>query len=429
MVEAADTQGQCLLARYAELQNALLTRVKSDRFTELSGRLLGALTELPSFLELGTNDTGNALDARGNPVYEIRYSANCGDLGGTLVAAVPLLPATVVLPKERWMLEQVRGQLARGRNVLIFLRHTGNLRLVTRYQRLLRQELGVDAGYLNSSKVLTGVREAWIRREVLARRQRVLLVNPESIKTGLNCLAPYFKTAIWMELTYNVLTMRQANGRIHRIGADPAHPIEILVPVYAGTAQEVALELIARKLSVSMQMDGLDVESQLEAAGAGDADSTGIQQLALMNMGQAIFDILEGHAARSPVNAVPMTVATPALPDGRNGALFSTVEPELASPPVPLSTRPRPSMVARTLPAGSLVGSHPVAIQQYKQAALVDALPMHLPAIPSANSPAEPQPMVAEQGHATPLGSAHPTRVGDGHRYRQSTLFDGMPAT
>src|SRR6476661_2788487 len=98
-----------------------------------------------------------------------------------------------------------------------------------------------------------------------------------------------------MELTYNVLTMRQANGRIHRIGADPAQPIEILVPIYAGTAQEVALELIARKLSVSVQMDGLDVESQLEAAGAGEADSTGIQHLALMNMGQAIFDILEGH--------------------------------------------------------------------------------------------------------------------------------------
>ena len=41
------------------------------------------------------------------------------------------------------------------------------------------------------------------------------------MKTGFNCLTPYFQTAIWMELTYNALTYRQANGRIHRIGSDP----------------------------------------------------------------------------------------------------------------------------------------------------------------------------------------------------------------
>jgi hypothetical protein len=256
-----------------------------------------------------------------------------------------------------------------------------------------------------------------------------LLVNPESIKTGLNCLAPYFKTAIWMELTYNVLTMRQANGRIHRIGADPAQPIEMLVPIYAGTAQEVALELIARKLSVSVQMDGLDVASQLEAAGAGDADTTGIHHLALMNMGQAIFDILEGHARRSPVSAAPVTISTPALPDGRNGALLSTVEPKLASAPFPLSTKQRPAMVVGTLSAGSLVGPHREAGVRYEQAALVDALPIRVPVTSSADNLVGPQPMAAKQGPATPIGSVHPTRVGDGRQYQQSTLFDEMPAT
>jgi hypothetical protein len=245
----------------------------------------------------------------------------------------------------------------------------------------------------------------------------------------LNCLAPYFKTAIWMELTYNVLTMRQANGRIHRIGADPAHPIEILVPVYAGTAQEVALELIARKLSVSMQMDGLDVESQLEAAGAGEVDSTGIQQLALMNMGQAIFDILEGRAARSPLKVDPVTVSTPALPDDRNCALSSLDETELANPPVQLPTGKRPVLVEKISPAGSLVSLPSDLVQRYEQAALVDTLPILVPVTPSADGAAGPQPIPAKQIPATLTGSVPPTRVGDGRRYRQGTLFDEISAT
>jgi hypothetical protein len=43
--------------------------------------------------------------------------------------------------------------------------------------------------------------------------------------------------------------------------------VEIYAPVYAGTVQEVALDLLARKVSVSTQLDGLDIESGLEAAG------------------------------------------------------------------------------------------------------------------------------------------------------------------
>src|SRR5205085_10266834 len=84
---------------------------------------------------------------------------------------------------------------------------------------LIRQELRIEAAYLDASKVNTGGREEWIRREVLGQRKRIMLVNPEAVKTGLNCLTPYFTSVLWPELTYNALTYRQANGRIHRIGA------------------------------------------------------------------------------------------------------------------------------------------------------------------------------------------------------------------
>jgi hypothetical protein len=301
-VAADDPPGQELLRRYGTLQQALLAQIAADRFSPLQGRLLGALTELPSFLDLATADVGSALDQTGCPVYEIRYSANCGEQSNSLVASVPLLDPQTLLPKERWLLEQVREQLARGRNVLLYVRHTGNGRLIARYQRLLRQRLGVEAAYLDSTRVDTRGREDWLKREVIGRKRRVLLVNPETVKTGLNCLTPYFQTAIWLELTYNALTYRQANGRIHRIGSDPASAIEVYVPVYGGTAQETALALVARKVTVSTQMDGLEVESQLEAAGAGEGAENA---LAVLSIGQALYEILSGQAV-APQHQVPV---------------------------------------------------------------------------------------------------------------------------
>jgi hypothetical protein len=184
---------------------------------------------------------------------------------------------------------------------------------VARYQKLLQTRLGVVAAYLDSTKVATHVREDWLKREVLGQRKRVLLVNPETIKTGLNCLTPYFTTAIWMELTYNALTYRQANGRIHRLGSDPNTEIEVYVPVYAGTAQETALALVARKVTVSTQMDGLEVESQLEAAGAGDGGATALE---VLSMGQALYEILSGQtAAPQPIVPVLHMVSRPASAD------------------------------------------------------------------------------------------------------------------
>src|SRR5207253_1679939 len=197
-----------------------------------------------------------------------RYSANCGEHSNNLVAQASLLPARSVTAKEQWLLDELGRQLARGRNVLVFTEHTGHGRLVARYQRLIRAHLGVEAVFLDAGRVDTATREDWIRQEVVGQGVRVLIVNPVAVQTGLNCLAPYFKTALWLSLPYNALVYRQANGRLHRIGADPAAPIEVYVPVWAGTLQELALVYIAAKISASENLDGLSVESQLEAAGA-----------------------------------------------------------------------------------------------------------------------------------------------------------------
>ncbi len=132
------------------------------------------------------------------------------------------------------------------------------------------------------------------------------------------------------------------------------------MPVYAGTAQEIALDLLARKTSASEQTDGLDLQSQLEAAGAAGSD-VAAAQLAVLSMGQAIYSILAGAAPRThayvpvtiaaaPVRRAPLPLGAPpsVRPSGPSIqlTLFDTPAPA-ATPAAPRST-PRSTGAAVT---------------------------------------------------------------------------------
>ena len=80
--------------------------------------------------------------------------------------------------------------------------------------------------------------------------------------------------------------MRQANGRIHRIGQTLDVTIE--VPYYVGTPQKTAVDLVARKVSSSELVDGLSIAGALESAGAGDGEDEVNQ--AVLGMGRAIYE-------------------------------------------------------------------------------------------------------------------------------------------
>jgi len=159
--------------------------------------------------------------------------------------------------------ERVGEVLAGGEKVLVFLRRTGTPEPPRRLLRLLG-EVTPRAAWLDTKKVPTGKREAWIDREVHGKGVDVLLVNPNAVRTGLNNLVP-FSRAVWYELDSSATTYRQANGRLHRIGQ--TRDVTVEIPYYAGTAEEVALELVAKKVTASLQVDGLDLQAALEAAG------------------------------------------------------------------------------------------------------------------------------------------------------------------
>ena len=276
-----------LLAEYRRLRDALLDRIREDRFTPgLSGKLLGALVELPSYLDRCTADQGG---------FAIRYPASCGDAGdgvGPEIAVGRVFPSDYVTPKERWLLDELQRRIDAGENVLVFLRHTGNAALPSRLLRLIAERVTLSCKWLDTKKVAAAKREAWIDRQVNDAGVRVLLVNADAVRTGLNNLVS-FTTAIWHELTWSATTYRQANGRIHRIGQ--TEPVSVHVPFYAGTAQETAFDLVARKVSASLQVDGLDIQAGLEAAGASD-ESANTMATALA-LGEAVYRAMTREAA------------------------------------------------------------------------------------------------------------------------------------
>jgi hypothetical protein len=180
-----------------------------------------------------------------------------------------------------------RGYLDEGRNVLIFLLNTGKSGLPNRYLRLFKEQLGERPVFLDVNKVKAAQREDWLNSHVIEPRRRILITNPKAVQTGLNNLVA-FSRAIWVQgVDYDARVVRQANGRIHRIGQTLDVTIE--VPYYAGTVQKLALDLVARKISASVQVDGLSIEGALESAGASEASGDEANRAAL-GIGQAIYE-------------------------------------------------------------------------------------------------------------------------------------------
>lgn len=270
--------------RYQALQRTLLQQIKRDRFSQLSGRLFGQLAELPSYLDRASEDVGNAEGG----VYQVRYPEA---VGGAVVAAQPGLPAGELLPKEAWLVDVVRRELAGGRNVMVFCWH---LELMPRLARLLEEATGEKAPILWADKVAPKKRETWIDKEIVGKGRRILIVNPVAVQTGLNNLV-HFATVVWYENpACNPLIRRQAIGRVRRIGQ--RLQARVYAPVYKGTLQEVLHRLLLHKVGVSEAADGLDATAALQAAGVGAAD-----ELAGRDLGRLLYEMLiRGDGEEAP---------------------------------------------------------------------------------------------------------------------------------
>jgi hypothetical protein len=274
-----DGTGQEMLKEFRRLLSELTRKIRADRYGHLAGKLWGAMSELPSYLDRSTGDLEE---------FVLKYPK---EVGGGIVAVGKMFPASWVTPKERWILRNVRTSIEEGRNVLIFLRHTGRSGLPARYLRLFKDYLGQRAVFLDVTRVKAAHREDWLNEHVIEPGRRILVTNPKAVQTGLNNLV-HFSRVIWAEgADFDARVVRQANGRVHRIGQ--TLDVRIEVPYYDATPQKTALDLVARKVSSSLQVDGLSIAGALESAGAGDGDDEASR--AAMGIGQAIYEVWAGE--------------------------------------------------------------------------------------------------------------------------------------
>jgi hypothetical protein len=221
----------------------------------------------------------------GKDTYRIAYPEGTPGVGGRVVAEAPLFPASMVLPKEAWLLDTVERELSEGRRVLVFGWHVA---LLPRLARLIAERIGEPVPILQADKVPTHKRQAWIDAQVIGKKRRVMVCNPVTVQTGLNNLVYFATEAYHQNPACNPLVYRQAVGRVDRIGQ--RLPSRILFPIYTDTAQVQAYKLLMTKVSVSLSTDGLDGEAALEAAGAGDGiGATG------MSVGKQLFEMLTGE--------------------------------------------------------------------------------------------------------------------------------------
>jgi len=264
-----------LLGSYKSLLASLRDQIKKDRFDpDLSGKLFGQLSELPSYLDRSTADTGNNDDG----TYEIRYPES---VGAGIVATGKQFSASEVSAKEQWMLDTLKAELAEGRNAMVFAWHTT---LLPRIARLIEERLGVKAPILYADRVPTSKRQTWIEQHVVKKNSRVLIVNPASVSTGLNSLV-HFSTELWMENPMcSPIMFRQAVGRVDRIGQKKDTRIHFAV--FKDTLQEQMYELLMRKVEISISTDGLDNESMLASAGVGS------QHLSGMSIGRQLWALI-----------------------------------------------------------------------------------------------------------------------------------------
>jgi len=200
----------------------------------------------------------------------------------TDVAAV-IDPDEELLPKEQWLVEHCKAELAQGRRVLVYIRQTGTRNIRPRIEQLLR-DVGIAAVQLPDS-VSTDKREAWL----LENKPDVLIVNPRRVAVGLDLVM--YQDVVFYEIEYSLAVLWQAVRRVWRLGQHREVNAHYLV--YQGTMEEAGLAWIGKKKAAAQRMLG----SSLAGALVDDSEDYGLMPalMAAMESGGLLADDMTHH--------------------------------------------------------------------------------------------------------------------------------------
>jgi hypothetical protein len=181
------------------------------------------------------------------------------------------LDPSVIYPKEQALLDICRREVQAGNQVWVYCQMTGKRDIQPRLKQIL-SEAGFRVAIMRSKSVKSRDRLNWIKKE--GKRADIVISHPQLVQTGLDFFGKgdathNFNSIVFYETGYNPFTMQQAARRAWRIGQSKDCRVYYLH--YAGTMQQRAMALMARKMAAMMALDGrLSVEG---LAGMADDES------------------------------------------------------------------------------------------------------------------------------------------------------------
>jgi hypothetical protein len=146
-------------------------------------------------------------------LYGYQTDQETGDREKFVISEPADLDENYVYAKERRLIEEIKSELAKGRNVQVFAVYTRKRDVTRRLLELLRKE-AIRAEVL-TAETPPEQREAWYERQ-LRNGMQVCICHPKLVQTGLDLLL--FPTIFFVQTGYSIYTLRQASRRSWRIG-------------------------------------------------------------------------------------------------------------------------------------------------------------------------------------------------------------------
>ena len=170
------------------------------------------------------------------------------------MVAMAVVNGHELLPKEEWLVETVRKEIADDHRVVVYVRQTGT-RDIRQRIKLILEQAGISNVVILNENISPRKREKWLQ----GHSGKVLITNPRLVETGLDLVQ--YSTVIFYEITYSLYTLWQAMRRVWRLGQ--TKPVKIYYAVYADTLEEKALALIGQKMGAAQLLYGEDVTGTL----------------------------------------------------------------------------------------------------------------------------------------------------------------------
>ena len=276
-------------------------------------------------------------------IWGKRFNPHLGCLEPFLVTTAPDLSEDFVYAKERKLIEDIRGELGRGRRCQVYATFTGEHDVAARLERVLRQA-GLRVAVLRPT-VPTLKRELWYEKQ-LKDGVEVVICHPKLVETGLDLLA--FPTLYFYETGYSLHTLRQASRRSWRIGQK--HPVQVKFFVSKDTTQTTCLRLMGKKMLVALMMEGKFSGEGIHSLES-DEDMMSAMARELVERGRVGESADAVWADLKRERAQHMVSQTEAAEEGDPSLPLLPQEPVAASLPVTASRRAHPEETAEAFRA------------------------------------------------------------------------------